>query len=134
MSELSKKEIIQIKTLLYSTLISLEIISEEDEMVQGEFGDIEAIIQWKIGNIAAGYMEIKNSKAKAYMDAIHAHPTVTITLMDPISARDLLNRKADATKLYMKGKILIDGNTKKAVKLMSVNELIGDYIAILTKK
>ncbi|MFX1449495.1 MAG: SCP2 sterol-binding domain-containing protein [Promethearchaeota archaeon] len=134
MGELSKKEIIEIKTLLYSTIVSLEIISEEDEMVQGEFGDVEAVIQWKIGDIAAGYMEIKNSKAKAVMDAVHPDPTVLITLTDPIVARDLLNGRADATKLFMKGKILVEGDTKKAMKLLSVNELVEDYIMILTKK
>ncbi|NVM05107.1 MAG: SCP2 sterol-binding domain-containing protein [Candidatus Helarchaeota archaeon] len=134
MSEWSKKDIIQVKTLLYSTIVSLEIISEEDEMVQGEFGDVEAVIQWKIGDVAAGYMEIKNSRVKAHMDIIHPDPTVIITLTDPVAARDLLNGRADATKLFMKGKILVEGDTKKAMKLLSVNELVEDYIMILTKK
>lgn len=134
MSELSKKDLIKVKTLLYSTIVSLEIISEEDEMVQGEFGDVEAIIQWKIGDVAFGYMEIKNSTAKAHMDKVHPNPTVSITITDPISARDLLNGRADATKLFMKGKILVEGDTKKAIKFLSVNELVEDYIMILTKR
>lgn len=134
MSEISQKDIIQVKTLLYSTIVSLEIISEEDEMIQREFGDIEAAIQWKIGDVAAGYIEIKGSRAKAYMDEVHPDPTVIITLTDPATARDLLNGKADASKLFMKGKILVEGDTKKAMRLLSVNELIQDYITILTKR
>ncbi len=134
MSEISKKDLIQVKTLLYSTIVSLEIISEEDEMVQGEFGDIEAVIQWKIGDVAAGYMEVKDSKVKAHMDKVHPDPTVIITFTDPITARTILNGRADATKMFMKGKLLVEGDTKKAMKLLSVNELVEDYIMILTKK
>ncbi|MHA1300398.1 MAG: SCP2 sterol-binding domain-containing protein [Candidatus Helarchaeota archaeon] len=134
MPELSKKELIQIKTLLYSTIVALEIISEEDEMIQQEFGDVEAVVQWRIGEVVAGYMEIKNSLVKAHMDEVHPEPTVTVTLTDPMSAKDLLQGKVDASKLFIKGKIIIEGDTKKAMKLMAVNELVEDYIAILTKK
>ncbi|MHA1378417.1 MAG: SCP2 sterol-binding domain-containing protein [Candidatus Helarchaeota archaeon] len=133
MTDLTNKELIQIKTLLYSTIVALEIISEEDEMIQQEFGDTEAIVQWKIGNVVAGYMEIKNSVVKAHMDEVHPDPTVTVVLSDPLSAKDLLNGKVDATKLFIKGKITIEGDAKKAMKLMAVNELVEDYISILTK-
>lgn len=133
MSDIAIRDIIQVKTLFFSNMVALEIISEEDEMVQKEFGDMEAVIQWKIGEIAAGYVEIKNSKSKLYMNAIHPNPIVTITFTDIQSAKDILNGKADATKLFLKGKILIEGDLKKGLKLMSVNELLNDYITFFKK-
>ncbi len=128
MSDVSIKDMIQIRTLFYSNMVALEIIADEDEMVQGELGETPAVIQWKIEGIAAGYIMITNGKPKLYMDAIHPEPTITITFADARTARTILNGNGDVTKAFIKGQVQIDGDLKKGLKLLAINEVFQDYI------
>ncbi|MHA1378920.1 MAG: SCP2 sterol-binding domain-containing protein [Candidatus Helarchaeota archaeon] len=129
MENINIKDIIQIKTLLYSNMVAFELISEEDEMVQEEFNKFDAVIQWKIGDLIFGYLTIKNSKPKLKMNAIHDNPTVTITISDMKAAKMLLKGKTDASRLFFKGKIQIDGDLKEGLKIFTASELLEDYIA-----
>ncbi|MHA1384560.1 MAG: SCP2 sterol-binding domain-containing protein [Candidatus Helarchaeota archaeon] len=129
MSDVTVKDIIQIKTLLFSNIYAFELIAQEDEMVQEEFGKLEAVIQWIIPNVVSGYLEIKDSKPKLFMNAEYENPTVTITFTDIQTAKDVLNGNADVTKLFLKGKVLVEGDLKKGMKIFTATELLEDYIA-----
>ena len=123
------KDIIQVKSLLFSNMYAFELISQEDEMIQEEFGNLEAVIQWSIPNILSSYLEIKDSKPKLYMNAEHDNPTVKITFKDIQTAKDVLNGNADSTKLFIKGDVLVEGDLKKGLKIFKATELLEDYIA-----
>ena len=123
------KDIIQVKSLLFSNMYAFELISQEDEMIQEEFGTFEAVIQWNIPGVVSSYLEIKDSKPKLYMNAKHQNPTVIITFKDIQTAKDVLNGNADSIKLFIKGDVLVEGDLKKGLKIFKATELLEDYIA-----
>ncbi|MFX1450127.1 MAG: SCP2 sterol-binding domain-containing protein [Promethearchaeota archaeon] len=129
-----EEEALQIKIILFALMAGFQEITEEDENVREEIKGINVIIQIKIIEGPQCFLLFQNGIFKGCMDKEGIKPTVTIKIKDLNTARALLTGKGDAAKSFIKGDILIEGETKHAMKLMNLNELITDYLDYIKEK
>ena len=88
----------------------------------------------KIENGSQSFVKFESGGFAGYIGDRGEKPTVTIKLSDLKTARALMTGKGDAAKAFIKGKILIEGDTKGAMKLMNLNELLTDYYDYVKEK
>ncbi|MFX0142217.1 MAG: SCP2 sterol-binding domain-containing protein [Candidatus Hodarchaeota archaeon] len=120
-------EYILSKTLLYGHLIGFQEIAEADENVQIEMKGVNVIIQFNVIDGPKCYFHFNDGSFSGLMDIQHPNPTVNITMSDNKSAIALFSGNGDATRMYIKGDIQIEGDYTDAMKLMSLRELVSEY-------
>ena len=129
-----EEEAIQVKIILFALMAGFQEITEEDENVREEIKDINVIIQVKIVEGPQCFLLFQNGMFQGCMDGEGIKPTVTIRLKDLETARALLTGKGNAARSFIKGDILIEGETKHAMKLVNLNELLTDYLDYIKEK
>ncbi|MFX0132626.1 MAG: SCP2 sterol-binding domain-containing protein, partial [Candidatus Hodarchaeota archaeon] len=120
-------EYILAKTLLYAHLIGFQEIAEADENVQIEMKGVNVVIQFNVIDGPKCYFHFNDGSFTGAMDVQHPDPAVTITMSDNKSAIALFSGQGNATRMYLKGDIQIDGDYSDATKLMSLRELVSEY-------
>lgn len=127
-------EALQVKIILFALMAGFQEITEEDENVQEEIRDVNVLIQIQVENGPQCFLRFANGTFKGYMEDIGEKPTVILKLSDLKTARALMTGKGDAAQAFIKGRIQIEGDTKHAMKLMNLNELISDYTDYIKMK
>ncbi|MHA1377934.1 MAG: SCP2 sterol-binding domain-containing protein [Candidatus Helarchaeota archaeon] len=120
-------EALQVKIILFALMAGFQEITEEDENVQEEIKGVNVLIHVEVENGPQCYLNFKNGAFSGCMEDPGEKPTVTLKLSDLKTARALMTGKGDAAKAFIKGKIQIAGDTKHAMKLMNLSELLSDY-------
>ncbi|MFX1453364.1 MAG: SCP2 sterol-binding domain-containing protein [Promethearchaeota archaeon] len=115
------------KTLLYGHLIGFQEIAEADENVQIEMKGVNVVIQFNVIDGPKCYFHFNDGSFRGAMDVQHPDPAVIITMSDNKSAIALFSGQGNATRMYMKGDIQIEGDYSDATKLMSLRELVSEY-------
>jgi hypothetical protein len=127
-------EAIQVKIILFALMAGFQEIAEEDENVREEIKGVNVVIQVKIVEGPQCFLLFQNGVFTGCMNGEGLKPTVTIRLKDLETARALLTGKGDAAKSFIRGDILIEGETKHAMKLVNLNELLTDYLDYVKAK
>ncbi len=127
-------ELLQVKFILFALMAGFQEIAEEDENVREEIKGINVSIKVKIVDGPQCFLLFQNGTFRGCMDGEGVKPTVVIKLKDLETARALLTGKGDAAKSFMRGDILIEGETKHAMKLVNINELLTDYLDYIKAK
>ena len=128
---MSVKEVLQTKVLLYIMGKGLEEVSSTNEEFKEEFEDLDATIQWVIGDNAKMYLKVEGGKFTAFMDADAEEPTVTLTVEDYGKAKEILTGATDGTSAYMSGDLKLTGEMAVAMKMGQVTEFIKDALGEL---
>ncbi len=123
----SQDDYLLAKTLLYGHLIGFQEITEVDENVQIEMKGVNVVIQFNVINGPQCYFHFKDGSFSGVMDVQYPDPNVTITMSDNKSAIALFSGQGNASRMYLKGDIQIDGDYKDAMKLMNLRELVVEY-------
>lgn len=128
---MSMKEVLQSKVLLYIMGKGLEEVSATNEEFQEEFEDLDATIQWVIGDNVKMYLKVEGGKFTAFMDEQAEEPTVTLTVEDYAKAKEILTGATDGTSAYMSGDLKLTGEMSVAMKMGQVTEFIKDALGEL---
>jgi putative sterol carrier protein len=128
---MSVKEVLQTKVLLYIMGKGLEEVSSTNEEFKEEFEDLDATIQWVIGDNAKMYLKVEGGKFTAFMDAEAEEPTVTLTVEDYGKAKEILTGATDGTSAYMSSDLKLTGEMAVAMKMGQVTEFIKDALGEL---
>ena len=127
------KEILQTKVMLYIMGKGLEEMSKIDEEFQDEIEDFEAVLQWNVADDIKMYLDIKDGKVEAHLDAEHDEPDVIFTVEDMAKAREILGGEVDGTSAYMSGDLKMEGDMQAGMRMGQLGELLqgalGDLIS-----
>ncbi len=127
-------ETLQLKIILFALMAGFQEITEEDKNVQEEIKGINVLIHVKIEDGPGCFLKFKDGVYEGCMEDKGEKPTVIIKVSDLKTARALFTGKGDVAKAFIKGKILIEGETKHAMKLINLNELLTDYYEYIKEK
>lgn len=128
---MSVKDVLQTKVLLYIMGKGLEEVSSTNEEFKEEFEDLDATIQWVIGDNVKMYLKVEGGKFTSFMDAEAEAPTVTLTVEDYGKAKEILTGATDGTSAYMSGDLKLTGEMAIAMKMGQVTEFIKDALGEL---
>jgi len=124
------KEVLQTKVLLYIMGKGLEEISMTNSEFQEEFEDIDATIQWIIGDCKM-YLKVEGGKFTAFLDEQAENPTVTLTIEDYAKGKEILTGATDGTSAYMSGDLKLTGEMQVAMKMGQVTEFLKEALGEL---
>lgn len=122
------KEKFQTKILFFIFLKSMEEVSKIDEEMQDELEDMDAKIQWRIGDDIIGYLEIKDGKVKGVIDEELDNPDITMSMESLEKARAMFTGELDGTSAYMSGDLKMEGEMAIGMKLGPLAEVILEYL------
>jgi len=128
---MSVKEVLQSKVLLYIMGKGLEEVSATNDEFKEEFEDLDATIQWVIGDNVKMYLKVEGGKFTAFMDEQAEAPTVTLTVEDYAKAKEILTGATDGTSAYMSGDLKLTGEMSVAMKMGQITEFIKDALGEL---